>query len=317
MSLLLTAALLASPELALTAALFDSGKAGYEISGLAELGHELIIVSDEPEHYFLYRVEPKSKDHRMKFVPALDLTRLAGWDKVQEAMKEVLGVPAKDRRLDLEGVAACPGTIYLASERARQILVIEDQKAIKVAPIDFAAVTDLFAGGPNAGFEGVTADCAGKVLYVAKEREPRRIFKIDMATWKIADTFEIAPSDRAGQRVINPFTAEGLFDLSPDVADLFFQNGFLYALERNTYEVTKIDPATKQVVSRVSFYKTEKPLYETGEPFGLAEALFMSDKEIWIGLDNNQSPATDFTAKKYGYKGDGGVLLTFTRPSGF
>lgn len=307
----------ARPELELTEALFDAGKGGYEISGAAMVDKDLLIVSDDAKNHFLYRIEPKKKGGRIRLSPALDLSALAGWDKVQAAMKETLAIKEKHRRLDLEGIAACSHTIYLANEEVRHILVIEDKKSIAVAPIDFSGVKDLFDGGANAGFEGVAADCVNKVLYIAKEREPRRIFKVDATTWKVLDAFDIPSSDRGGQKVINFNNGEGLMDLSADFSDLFFENGFLYAIERNTYEITKIDPATKQVLARVSYYTTEKPLYETHEPFGIAEALYMNDAEIWLGLDNNGTTATHFTAKKYGFKGDGGAFLVFKRPKGF
>jgi hypothetical protein len=307
-------------ELAPQSVLFDSGKEGLEISGVAAVGEDLLIVSDDADQHFLYKLVHKKKEDRVKFTPAYDLTALKGWDKVQAAMKEAVLVPQKGRRLDLEGLAACPAqhTVYIANEDVRQILVLDTEaKSIAVAAIDFTGFKPLFDGGANAGFEGVAADCAHGTLYVAKERDPRRIFKVDANSWKVVDDFDIPYSERQGQKVIDFKSGAGLMDLSPDIGDLAFDGGYLYAIERNTYEITKVDPATKQVVDRVSYYQTEKPLYETHEPFGLAEALHLTPTEIWLGLDNNNSPATHYTAKTYGYKGSGGAFLVFPRPKGF
>lgn len=318
--LLLTVFLIAAtPELERPDYWFDAQKKdGKEMSGIAMLGKEMIVVADEAEDHYLYKIERKKKDGRFKLVPMLDLRRLEGWSAVLEKMKETLGVPEKHRRLDLEGIAACPGVLYLANERTRQVLVVEELKRIKVAPIDFlAGFPELFAGEANAGFEGIAADCAGDVLYVAKEREPRKILKVDVKTWKLLEAFDVPPSDRAGQKVINPFTGDGLFDIGPDYADLYFDKGFLYALERNTFEVTKIDPAKKEVIARLSYYKTEKPLYESHEPFGLAENLWLNSGELWIGLDNNGTPTTRKAAKELKYEGEGGVFLIYKRPEGF
>ncbi len=315
-SLLLVAA---TPELENPDYWFDAQKKdGREMSGIAMLGKEMIVVADEPDDHFLFKVVRKKKDGRFKLEPMLDLAKLSGWSAVVEAMKMTLGVPEKHRRLDLEGIAACPGVVYLANERTRQVLVVEELKRIKVAPIDFlAGFPELFAGEANAGFEGIAADCAGDVLYVAKEREPRKILKVDIKTWKLLDAFDVKPSDRAGQKVIHPFTGDGLLDIGPDFADLYFDGGFLYALERNTFEVAKIDPVKKEVVARVSYYKTEKPLYESHEPFGLAEKLWMNSGDLWIGLDNNGSPTTHRAGKERKYEGEGGAFLIFKRPSGF
>ncbi len=302
-----------APELKLKHASF--AQSNEEISGAVLSGKDLLMVSDNAEDHFVYRAVPDG--NRFTVAKALDLTRLDGYSNYVDALKTEGRVPVKDRRIDFEGITACGDKIYMINERVRQVLVIEDKKRVTRLAVDFSGYAELFGGGPNAGFEGLAVDCATNTLYVAKEREPRQIFVIDLKTLQITKNFDVPSSDRAGQRVINPFTAEGLMDIGPDFADLAFDGGYLYAIERNTYEIAKIDPKTFEVVARRSYYKTEKPLYETGEPFGAAEALSLTADEITIGIDNNQTPLTHFAKKTYGVKGKFGALLVFERPKGF
>ncbi len=117
--------------------------------------------------------------------------------------------------------------------------------------------------------------------------------------------------------MINPFGGDGLFNIGPDIADLFFLNGFLYVLERNTFEISKIDPSSFKVLARVSYYETEMPLYNSGEPFGLAEALYLTKNEIVIGFDNNATPLSAWSQLKYKVIGNYGSIIYFKRPKGF
>jgi uncharacterized protein YjiK len=281
-------------------------------------------VSDGGGDHYLYELK-LGKGRKFNTKKGVDLTKLDGTRTYLEALSRLALVKPDDRRLDLEGLAVCGDAVYVVNERVRQVLVVDlAARKLEMAPIDFGAgdpegAARLFQGGGNAGFEGVAADCAGKVLYVAKEREPRYIVKVDLATWKVLGSFDLAPSDRDGQKVINPFTGDGLMALNPDFADLAFDGGFLYVLERNTAEIAKVDPASGQVVARVSYYKTERAplLYETGEPFGVAEALLLDKDRIWIGFDNNGQPVGGKTAKAYDVKGHPPALAAFKRPAGF
>lgn len=302
-----------SPELELVKAQF--ARSEHELSGLALLGKDLVLVADDKTDSFLYKATFAGK--RYQITKLLDLNKVDGFKAYLDSLQGEARIPEKDRRIDFEGVAVCGKKTYLINERVRQVVVVEDGKKLARLPIDFDGYKALFDGGANAGFEGLTADCATDTLYVAKERDPRQIFVVDLKSQEVARSSDFPASDRAGQRVINPFTGQGLFDVGPDIADLAFDGGFLYALERNSYEVTKLDPKTFDVVARVSYFKTEKPLYETGEPFGQAEALRLTPDEIMIGVDNNGTPLTHFAEKTFGVKGKVGVIMTFKRPKGF
>ncbi len=302
-----------TPELELVQAQF--ARSEHELSGLAVQGKHLVLVADDKEDHYLYKATLAGK--RYAITKLLDLNRIEGFTAYLDSLQGEARVPEKDRRIDFEGIAVCGKKTYLINERVRQVVVVEDEKKISRLPLDFDGYKPLFDGGPNAGFEGVTVDCATDTLYVAKEREPRQIFVVDLKTQQLTKNFDVPASDRSGQKVIDPFTGKGLFDVGPDFSDLAFDGGFLYVLERNTYEVTKLDAKTFAVLARVSYFKTEKPLYETGEPFGQAEALRLSPDEIMIGVDNNGTPLTHFATKTYGVSGKVGVIMTFKRPKGF
>lgn len=303
------------PELEMTKLLI--GNTDHEVSGLyLSPSGRAIVVADSAEDTYLYLLIQKGLRFHLK--KELNIIKLSEAAAYQTELLAVSQVAAKDQRFDLEGITACDSTYYLINERVRHVLAIEDGKSLKKLPIDFlASFPPLFEGGSNAGFEGIAADCANKTLYVAKEREPRAIFKIDMTTWKVLEVKDFTPSDRSGQKVINFLTGNGLMEIGSDISDLFFDNGYLYALERNTWEIAKIDPKTFAVVSRVSYLRSEHDLYQTGEPFGIAESLSMNGKEIWIGVDNNKMPLSGVAQKQYQLKGNFPAFMILKRPGGF
>ncbi len=302
-------------ELELTKLLIGTTES--EISGVhADSGGRIRVVADGPEDTYIYLLIPKGLRFHLK--KDLNFDKLKGSSDYKTSLKAVTEVTANDLRYDLEGMAACDSALYLINERVRHVLAIEDGKILKKLPIDFiSSFPDLFKGGGNAGFEGIAADCEGKFLYVAKERDPRTIFKIDMNTWKVLEVKDFPVSDRAGQKVINFMTGVGLLEIGPDISDLFFHNGYLYVLERNTFEVAKVDPKDFTVVARVSYYRSEKDLYQTGEPFGVAESLTMTAGEIWVGIDNNKAPLSGVAQKQHQVKGNFPSFMVFKRPAGF
>jgi hypothetical protein len=309
------AATQARPELVLTKLLFTA-EPTREISGFAWVGKALVAIADDATDHYIYMVDRGGK--RPKVKPYLDFTKLQGWEAVVAAMKAETHVPEDDRRLDIEGVAACGDTkLYVINERVRQVYEIADKARIRQLPLDLSVYAELFAGGPNAGLEGIAVDCATSTMYLAKERDPRGIVAVELATGKVRVAPDVAASDRGNQKVINPFNGDGLYTISPDYSDLAFDGGYLYALERNTYEIAKIDPKTFAVVARVSYFKTEKPLYETGEPFGIAEALALTSDAIILGTDNNKTPISGSAVAKYHVRGNVPALMFFARPPGF
>lgn len=299
-------------ELALSAIYFASSP--QQISGAALEEKKLLVVSDDDETLW----QASEKDHTLTLKPYLKLNTLKNFTDYLEGVKAAFqGVKIK-KWLDLEGISTCEGDIYLINELPRDVLKVSQKaRTLEKLPLELSGYPQLKDGGNNAGFEGITVDCENKIMYLAKEREPRQILVVDLKTMKLMDHWDVPTSNRGGQRVINPWNGENVVEIQPDFADLAFDRGFLYALERNTFEIAKIDPKTKTVVNRVSYWQTEKPLYEHFEPFGLAEALILTKDQILIGFDNNGEFLSTNVQREYKKKGHGGTIARFKRPSDF
>ena len=296
------------PELELIGVAFEHGS--HELSGAAIEDGQLLIVSDEPTDTAIFatpyplKLSPPSghKAARFALKPLIELENLQDF---------------RQSRLDLEGIAICPDTIYLANERAREIFAINRKtQKLSVVPLVFNHQA-MAEGGPNAGFEGVACDCQGNILYLAKERDPRRLLAFSLPDGRLLKEGDAAVSDRAGQKVIEPKTGQGLITISPDFADLAFEAGFLYGLERNTHEIVKLDPKTFEPLARVSYFTYEVELYDTGEPYGTAELLVIKNDMILVGFDNNGTPLSSIARQKYGVEGPHGAIFQFKRPQGF
>jgi hypothetical protein len=290
-----------------------------ELSGFAiDASGKLLTVTDEPSEHFVFEVSVRPSKDRFELKPLMDFTKLAGWvGYVAEASGQTF-LKDPSRILDLEGITRCGETLYLANERVRQVMVLDREAAsIRRLAIDWRSHPEVFQGGDNAGWEGLTIDCASKIAYVVKERSPRGVYAVSLETGKVLWNRDIPTSDRCCARVLEWTAGNGLVTLKPDFSDVLFENGFLYLIERNTYEVTKVDVARWKVVARVSYFKTEKDLYTTGEPFGLAEALALRSGEIIIGFDNNTAPFSPMAEYYSGFKGREGALAVFKRPAGF
>jgi len=260
-----------------------------EISGLTIKDDKLLYVSDNLNDTFIYEVSTKGTTE------FIDLKKLRGSDLYFQSIEKYKN---KTKTLiDFEGITHCGDKFYLANERLREVLLVTN-KEIRKLDIRFENDKYISMGFNNKGFEGITIDCENNHLYLAKERAPRRIFKIDLKTFNLIESFDLPHSDRQNQSVVNIFTFAGLMKVSPDFAGLSFYKGHLYVLERNTYEVSKIDPLSKKVIDRYSFIKNARQ-FQSIEPFGMAEALFVDDDFIWIGFDNNWSYRTQNAVEKY------------------
>ena len=253
----------------------------FDLSGLRYIGNqEWVVVADKPYNKFLYYLKQST-------------------DGFEIIKKEALPFK-KWKKIDLEGIASCGDDFYLIEERQSKVYRFNAAKTLEEVELKIPRKEHKGKWG-NAGFEGIAVDCENKVLYLAKERHPRKIFKVDLQTGVFLDQFDV--SDTKGY----------------DFTDLRFQDGYLYALERSSRCIIKIDPESHQMVASVSFASTAKnagrKLYEPYR-YGMAEALDLSDTHIYVGLDNNALGASSY-GQSMGLKGTAPVLLVFKRPAGF
>jgi hypothetical protein len=281
-----------------------------EISGLLLQDGQLLFVADKLSNRAIYKII--FENERFYYQNHIDLSKLTNHDSyfAKALLFRHAGRIVKSP-FDLEGISYCDNYYYLVNEQTRHVLKI-NQKSLEQLPIDFFPIFktfgyDLNAIETNAGFEGIAIDCPNKIMYIAQEREPRAIIVVDMQTNTPVDIYQV------GKTTIG---------INPDYADLYFENGFLYILERNAYKILKVDPKLKTVVAEASFAKLGdvipmSEIYETEKPFGMAEGLAMDKDRIYIAIDNNQSDITVKAQRAFGIKGKFSSLVIFTRPTNF
>lgn len=281
-----------------------------EISGLFYDGTNLLFVADKLSNRAIYKIQFE-KD-RFYYKNHIDLSKLKNHDiYFAKALIFKHGGRLVKSPFDLEGLTKCNSTYYLVNEQVRHILKIENN-TLDILPIDFKPIFKkndypLEKISTNAGFEGITIDCKKNILYIAQERDPRAIIQVDLKTNSVTNMFLLDNSKNKNG--------------SKDFTDLYFENDFLYILERNEYNIIKYDLKKKKIVSNLSFEKIKsgsaRDLYSTGEPYGLAEGLAMSNDTIYISIDNNYHPLSKKSEKEFNLKGNFSSVLVFKRPSGF
>lgn len=265
-------------ELVSYSQLHNTNGARFDLSGNVQVGDRYYINADGKDDGFIYEIKLISQKWHIVGKNALNI----------------------DGDLDLEAIDYCDSKFYLANESDGKIYTYQLSGQSQELCIDFGNEQPGEWG--NAGWEGLAIDCPGKVLYLVKERQPRMIFKVNLATNRVEDTFTIPETE------------------SNDFADAKYENGFLYLLERNGNYVTKVNAKTHEVIRKVSYRQTcshENGKLYAPSKYGMAESLLLTEDEIWIGLDNNGIPASNYAIEKYGLKGDAPVILSFKRPPGF
>lgn len=206
-------------------------------------------------------------------------------------------------QIDLEGLDFCNGNFYLINEFGNKVYTLGTNGQMTSVFIDYKGKgIDPKTWKKNAGLEAIAVNCEDSLLYLAKEREPRFLLEVDMKYGIIKNQFTI-PEDQ-----------------SNDFSDMKYENGFLYMLERNGSCVSKIDVRSKALVDKVSYkYTSNMPAGKLYEPskYGMAEALLLTENEIWIGIDNNGLQASKGAEDRFGLRGNQPSILRFKRPAGF
>jgi len=156
---------------------------------------------------------------------------------------------------------------------------------------------------PNAGLEGIAIDSENKVIYLAKERDPSMLFKLNLKDRNIEQVFG------------------NLINNEESISDMKYENGFLYLLERESSTILRINTQTQEIL-RVSIKNTLNPnglqLYTSENPeYGIAEALLLKENEIWIGLDNNGTQTNSEGINLGIKKTTNPAIIIFERPEWF
>lgn len=306
--IILSTQIKASEELKFESILFNRDTV--EISGLTSYRNSLLMVGDKLSNRAVYKI--KFEKNRFYYNSHIDLTKLSGHNKYfAKALLLKHGERLIKSPFDLEGITYCNDTFYIVNEQVRHILKVTSSK-VENLPIDFSPIFQKFKFplkkvATNAGFEGITADCKRNKLYIAQERSPRAIIQVDLKTNTVEDMFLIS----------NKETKDG----SEDFADLHFEDDHLYLLKRNSHEITKYSLKDRKEVKTVKFGNTNKihlrEIYNTGEPYGLAEGMAITKDTIYLGIDNNRNKISEKAQKAFDVSGRYSSIIIYTRPEGF
>lgn len=257
----------------------------FDLSGITLFNDRVYVIADKEWDNHIYRLDTGATSFKVTSVRELCI----------------------DYATDFEGIDRCDGKFYLIDESRNNVYMGEMISCDLVQiPVAWEKLNIDRSTWGNKGLEGLAYDCEKKLLYLGKEREPRRIFLINLTNNEISEPFaDIINSDEVGY----------------DIGDMKYENGNLYILERGRGLVTRIDTKTKQFFS-VSYQqivlKNKQRLYNNSSyKFGMAEALMLTEDQIWIGLDNNGDEVSDY-GKSIGLKpGNKPVIFIFKRPQGF
>lgn len=270
-------------ELISISQLVSNDERRFDLSGLVCIDNKYYIIADKQWNNFIYEIR-FSKDYWY-------ITGTIGFDVGED-------------ELGMEALDFCGDAFYMANEDNGEIYSKTVNGKIRQLSLPFEAAGIKPGTWGNAGWEGLAVDCEQNIMYLAKERQPRFIVKVDLNTGDVLDSFN-TPQNH-----------------SNDFSDLKYENGFLYLLERNGNYITKVNPVTHEVVAKYSYRhvcsvpEPDGKLYDD-EKYGMAEALLMTPEEIWIGLDNNGHTVSKYAHRTYDLHGNKPVILKFNRPQGF
>jgi hypothetical protein len=256
----------------------------FDLSGMVLLQDKIIAIADKDWDKYIYQIEVQSTN--FDYIHFIDI--------------------CPDFELDIEGIDFCNNHFYLLDEGRNEVYEVfpGSCKLNKlIVPWDEYGIERKNWG--NKGFEGIAIDGSNQIMYLAKEREPRRIFEINLKNMAISEPFIKELNDGGGH----------------DISELKYENGFLYILERGLGQITRLNIKTKEKVS-VTYqnyvFKNGQRWFKNQNPqYGMAEAFILKENEIWLGIDNNGDPVSKF-GKDYGLKdGINTAILVFIRPKGF
>jgi uncharacterized protein YjiK len=256
----------------------------FDLSGMVMYEDKILAIADKEWDKFIYQIDTLDNKFSAKSFQPLCFKG----------------------KLDLEGIEYCNGRFYLIEEYESEVYYAEPGNCeMTKLNIPWEKYGIDRSDWGNKGFEGIAIDCINQVLYLAKEREERNIFRIDLSAIQISEPF------------IEQLKTSG----GHDISDLKFESPYLYVLERGLGLVTRINTKsgeTKSVSFQSLVFKNGQRMFKNDNPqFGMAEALMLTRDEIWIGFDNNGDPVSDYGKTMGLDEGTNTVLIIFERPEGF
>ncbi|MBD1585366.1 SdiA-regulated domain-containing protein [Pseudomonas typographi] len=173
------------------------------------------------------------------------------------------------RRIALRGFGDPEAVEYISPG----VLVISDERQQRLVRVTFDDETQVLDAGDgqqlglglavngNKGFEGLAYDSQGKRLYVAKERDPMRIYEIDGFAEPNSDGLHIVENPQRDARLFVRDLSSLLFDEA---------TGHLLALSEESLRLVELN-AEGRVVGTLSLRKGSAGLaHSVPQPEGMA-----------------------------------------------
>jgi hypothetical protein len=256
----------------------------FEPSGLSWLGDHLLTVSDKHDDtiFELILEEARARVRPfIRFVPPDD----------------------EPRPFDFEGLTvAQDGSLLLASEARHRVLRVKADGNASWSTVSLQAI-GAEAGllrKRNAGLEGIALLANGRLL-LAAERAPRGLLELS------------SPGETRGARAwaFDESAYRPAAGRSVDFSDLACAGEAVYALERNSHLVVRIERSKERWLEREawSYAQTENDpryAYEDQE-YGLAEGLAVTKARVYIVFDNNND-------RRRGTRDARPLVFVFQRP---
>lgn len=259
------------------------------LSGIAKCHQRWWAISDKDDRH-LYRLNEQADRFIASIVPLPHIPTL------KQTLKQKILSLLLANHLDFEDISCDQaGTIYLVSELNHHVLTVNS--SLKQAqwldmPLQLWQEVNRthLLQRMNAGFEGLAVDPMGQQLWLFAERSHRGIVQLKkvQSQWTCPNKKCVILSEDylADAPAILNAPASAV-----DFSSAMYFAGRLFTLERLTHQVCRRKVFSAAVEKCWSF--AHSVLADSGMryglyPFGQAEAMWMDEKNLWIGIDNNQ-----------------------------
>ncbi|MBB4866558.1 hypothetical protein HNP46_005463 [Pseudomonas nitritireducens] len=285
------------------------------LSGLALCGDEMWTVSDRDDDriYRLLIDETPGKAWQASAEPfVVPGTPESGLSWGAKARVSVGGL-LRGGAMDFEGITCDQaGNRYVVSEGYAAVLLLPAAGEPSWLPLPQSLLRQARASGLlmefNALYEGIAVSADGKQLWLAAERQRRGLLKVhnENGSWKCAGNCVLLSE---GGTALPPPELGGDRALPIDFSDLALYKDKLFTLERLAHQICRRDPNTGAQELCWSFAAGAlAPERRYDLPYGVAEALVLDDKGVWIGLDNGDHARADGDIRPF--------VLRFAAPAG-
>ncbi|MCF8309269.1 MAG: SdiA-regulated domain-containing protein [Bacteroidales bacterium] len=252
----------------------------FDLSGICSKDGKWWVVADKPWNHFLYRIDTLNN----------------------RALLDTKTDVSSPGKLDMEGVDYGGESFFFCDERHSRVFQYHRGEVHRLS-LDWGAIN--FDSWRNKGLEGIAFDPGNQMIYLGKERQPQKFFKVPASGGKI-------------QEILKEVTAGHDFQ----VADLKYDSSYLYVLDRKNYRVLKVNVPAQSLKAVLDYgnvmnHKGEK-FYENSR-YPMAEALMFEHNRLIIGLDNNgeQLNKKNKWVKRSKLEGNNPVIIIFERPQHF